>query len=499
MVILNSNNSDSSGAQKLVPNVPEFTVSQLSGAIKKQLESGFAHIRVRAEVGRVTVPKSGHVYLDLKDDDAVISAIIWKGVAQSLQTPPTEGMEVIVTGRVTTFAGQSKYQIIIEKLEPAGIGAILLQLEERRKRLAAEGLFDQSRKKPIPFLPRTIGVVTSPTGAVIRDILHRISERFPTHVIVWRVLVQGEKSAEQIAAGIDGFNKIDGKSGVPRPDLLIVARGGGSIEDLWAFNEEIVVRAAANSQIPLISAVGHETDTTLIDFAADLRAPTPTGAAEYAVPVRSELMAQIAGFDARLKNALNRRLNNSTLELRARIAAWPKKEMLIANARQKLDMADLRFAPLLVNALNRARLGFSKIGANLRPQILKTDLAKKYTNLHSINLRLAAGFTRNLKLAKAQNQQSAERVKNSFIALSRAINNKIAERRAILAANERALSALNYQNVLERGFALVFDKKGNVIKGIDAAKAAKSISIKFKDGETDAQIGANKPVQGTLF
>ncbi len=493
MVVLNPNNSDSAGA-----NVPEFTVSQLSGAIKRSLETGFAHVRVRAEVGRVTVPKSGHVYLDLKDDDAIISAIIWKGVAQTLQTPPTEGMEVIVTGRITTFAGQSKYQIIIEKLEPAGIGAILLQLEERRKRLAAEGLFDQSRKKPIPFLPRTIGVVTSPTGAVIRDILHRISERFATHILVWPVLVQGEKAAEQIAAAINGFNEL-ANTNVPRPDLLIVARGGGSIEDLWAFNEEVVVRAAANSKIPLISAVGHETDTTLIDYAADLRAPTPTGAAEYAVPVRTELMAQVASFDARLKSGLNRRLNSSILELRAHLGAWPRKEVIIANARQKLDMADMRFAPALSNLLNRAKLEFSKIGSNLRPQLLRNDLANKKANLLAINSRLSASLLRNIKNAQTQNQQLLERVQNSFIALGRAINTKITAKAALLDGNSRALSVLSYQNVLSRGFALVLDKKGNIVKDIDAARSAKSVFIKFQDGEVGANIGPDKPIQGTLF
>ena len=494
MVVLNPSESESAGA-----NVPEFTVSQLSGAIKKQLESGFAHIRVRAEVGRVTVPKSGHVYLDLKDDDAVISAIIWKGVAQSLKTPPTEGMEVIVTGRVTTFAGQSKYQIIIEKLEPAGVGAILLQLEERRKRLAAEGLFDQSRKKPIPFLPRAIGVVTSPTGAVIRDILHRISERFPTHVIVWRVLVQGEKAAEQIAAGIDGFNKIGEGSEVPRPDLIIVARGGGSIEDLWAFNEEIVVRAAANSKIPLISAVGHETDTTLIDYAADLRAPTPTGAAEYAVPVRTELLAQLAGFDARLKSGLNRRLNNSALEMRAHLAAWPRKEAIIASARQKLDMADMRFAPSLLLQLNRAKLEFSKIGASLRPQLLKNDLGIKSNLLAALNARLANGFARNLKSTQLQSKQDKERLIKVFTGLGQAIIAILSAKKAALESNSRALAVLDYQNILERGFALVFDKKGNIIKGVAEANAAKSVALKFKDGEISANIGQNSPIQGSLF
>lgn len=316
MVILNDTTSNA--------NVPEFSVSELSNAIKRSLEQGFSHVRVRAECGRVTIAKSGHIYLDLKDKDAIISGIIWAGVARSLQTKPEEGLEVIAIGKITTFPGQSKYQIIIEKLELAGQGAILLQLEERRKKLLAEGLFDPEKKQAIPFLPRTIGVVTSPTGAVIRDILHRLSDRFPVHVIVWRVLVQGEKAASQVAQAIAGFNAIDGKGGVPRPDLIIVARGGGSIEDLWAFNEEIVVRAAAASDIPLISAIGHETDTTLIDFASDLRAPTPTGAAEKAVPVRNDLLASLASINGRLSSALYRKLDAAKLQNRAIIAALPR-------------------------------------------------------------------------------------------------------------------------------------------------------------------------------
>ena len=264
---------------EVVSNVAEFTVSEISNALKRTLEDTFGHVRVRGELGRVSRPASGHVYLDLKDDRAVISGVIWKGTASRMKIQPEQGLEVIATGRITTFPGQSKYQIIIETLEPAGAGALMALLEERRKKLQAEGLFDDARKKPIPYLPEVIGVVTSPTGAVIRDILHRLRDRFPRHVLIWPVLVQGDTAAEKIAAAIRGFNAIDGSGAVPRPDLLIVARGGGSIEDLWCFNEEAVVRATVESDIPLISAVGHETDTTLIDYASDKRAPTPTAAA----------------------------------------------------------------------------------------------------------------------------------------------------------------------------------------------------------------------------
>ncbi|NJM84299.1 MAG: exodeoxyribonuclease VII large subunit, partial [Tabrizicola sp.] len=281
-------------------NQPEYTVSELSGAVKRVIEGEFGLVRVRGEVGRVSRPASGHLYFDLKDDRAVIAAISWKGQVAKMQVRPEEGMEVVATGRMTTFPGQSKYQLIVEDVAPAGAGALMAMLEKRRAALAAEGLFDAARKQAIPYLPAVIGVVTSPSGAVIRDILHRLRDRFPRHVLIWPVAVQGQDCAAQVAAAIRGFNAIEAGGPIPRPDVLIVARGGGSLEDLWGFNEEIVVRAAAESAIPLISAVGHETDTTLIDHAADLRAPTPTAAAELAVPVRLELLATLEAQGARL-------------------------------------------------------------------------------------------------------------------------------------------------------------------------------------------------------
>jgi len=292
-------------------NQPEFTVSELSFALKRTVEDAFGHVRVRGELGRVSRPGSGHIYLDLKDDKAVINGIIWKGVAQRLKIQPEQGLEVIVTGKLTTYPGQSKYQITIESLEPAGVGALMALLEERRKKFEAEGVFDQGRKKSIPYLPSVIGVVTSPTGAVIRDILHRISDRFPLHVLVWPVRVQGETSADEVARGIAGFNALKPGGDIPRPDLIIVARGGGSLEDLWGFNEEAVVRAAEASDIALISAVGHETDWTLLDYVADERAPTPTAAAERAVPVRAELLALVDDLKARKTRGLWRYWKNA--------------------------------------------------------------------------------------------------------------------------------------------------------------------------------------------
>ena len=284
-------------------NAPEYTVSELSGAVKRVIEGEFGLVRVRGEVGRVSKPASGHLYFDLKDDRSVIAAISWKGQVAKMQVRPEEGMEVVATGRMTTFPGQSKYQLIVEEVSPAGAGALMAMLEKRRAALAAEGLFDEARKKARPYLPGVIGVVTSPSGAVIRDILHRLRDRFPRHVLIWPVAVQGQSCAADVAAAIAGFNAIAAGGAIPCPDLIIVARGGGSLEDLWGFNEEIVVRAAAASVIPLISAVGHETDTTLLDFAADRRAPTPTAAAEMAVPVRMELLAGLDGYGARLSFA----------------------------------------------------------------------------------------------------------------------------------------------------------------------------------------------------
>ncbi|MFT4161140.1 exodeoxyribonuclease VII large subunit, partial [Shinella sp.] len=299
-------------------NLAEYSVSELSGSIKRTVEQAFDQVRVRGEISGYRGPhSSGHAYFSLKDDRARIDAVIWKGSFSRLRFKPEEGMEVIATGKITTFPGSSKYQIVIETLEPAGAGALMALLEERRRKLAAEGLFDAERKKPLPFLPRVIGVVTSPTGAVIRDILHRIADRFPVHVVVWPVKVQGEGSGQEVAAAIEGFNMLDPFGPIRRPDVLIVARGGGSLEDLWSFNDEIVVRAAAASQIPLISAVGHETDWTLIDHAADRRAPTPTGAAEMAVPVKADLDAQVASLAARLRSASARQMDNRRQGVRA--------------------------------------------------------------------------------------------------------------------------------------------------------------------------------------
>src|SRR5215210_384662 len=333
-------------ADKALSNAPEWSVSDLAGALKRTLEEAFGHVRLRGEVSGYRGPhSSGHVYFCLKDQNARMDAVIWKTTFSRLRIKPQEGLEVVATGRITTFPGKSTYQIVVESLEPAGIGALMAVLEERRRKLAAEGLFDAARKRPMPYLPRVIGVVTSPTGAVIRDILRRLADRFPRHVLVWPVRVQGESCADEVAAAIRGFNALATDGAIPRPDVLIVARGGGSIEDLWGFNEEIVVRAAAESAIPLISAVGHETDTTLIDHAADVRAPTPTAAAEQAVPVQVELVDGVNDLAWRHAEAMLRDLERRRSDLRATARALPTPEALFSTKRQRFDLAAAKLAP----------------------------------------------------------------------------------------------------------------------------------------------------------
>lgn len=491
MVILNDSNPRD--------NIPEFSVSELSGAIKRTLEQGFSHVRVRAECGRVTIAKSGHIYLDLKDNDAVISAIIWAGVARGLKVKPEEGLEIIATGKITTFPGQSKYQIIIEKLEPAGLGAILLQLEERRKRLAAEGLFAQEKKRPIPFLPKTIGVVTSPTGAVIRDILHRINDRFPTHIIVWPVLVQGDKAAEQVTKAIEGFNNLLPNGNIPKPDLLIVARGGGSIEDLWAFNEEIVVRAAALSKIPLISAIGHETDTTLIDYAADLRAPTPTGAAEMAVPVKNEIIAKIEIINGRKTSALLRLIEKSNLKFKALQNSWPKPDNIFQLPRQRLDIQELKLVPSLKNLIVRASSKFENIKTGFSPLLLNSNLRAKKEKLKNLENRLETAFKAQIKI-KNQNILNQKKVlQNSISRFDYSYNNYLKSKNAQFENISRLLNSLDYKQTLARGFAIVKDENDNLLSSVNDAKSKNNLKIIFHDGDLNVSQKNSKPVQGSLF
>ena len=347
-------------------NLPEMGVREISAALKTTVESAFRRVRVRGEISGFKRAPSGHLYMTLKDEDAVLEAVCWRGTAARLRLLPEEGLEVVATGRLTIYSGRSKYQIVVESFEVAGEGALLKLLEDRRRQLAAEGLFDAARKRKLPFLPDVIGVVTSPTGAVIRDILHRLADRFPRHVLVWPVLVQGDGAAEQVAHAIEAFNALDYAGAMPRPDVLIVARGGGSIEDLWAFNEEIVVRAAARSDIPLISAVGHETDTTLIDFASDVRASTPTAAAEMAVPVHHELQTQIADDGVRLRTSATRWLQDLNLRLEGLARGLPDPRGALEDRSQRLDEWEERLRNSLGAGLRSRRQNLAATAAGLR-------------------------------------------------------------------------------------------------------------------------------------
>ena len=351
-------------------NAPAMSVSELSGALKRTVEDAFGHVRVRGEISGFKRHGSGHCYLTLKDENACIDAVIWRANAGALRFQPEDGAEVIATGRLTTFPGRSKYQVVIERLELAGQGALMALLDKRRRALAAEGLFDAERKKKLPFSPKTIGVVTSPTGAVIRDILHRLADRCPCHVIVWPVPVQGEGAAAQIAAAVRGFDSLVPGGPVERPDLVIVARGGGSIEDLWAFNEEEVVRAVAASSIPIISAVGHETDTSLCDFAADVRAPTPTAAAEMAVPVRRDLLGQLRELGHRIERCAARTVERAGEQLTGLVQRWPERDRLLEPQRQKLDELSERLPRALGGRLDRARGELGHAAGALRPGLL---------------------------------------------------------------------------------------------------------------------------------
>ena len=438
-------------------NTPEFTVSEISGAVKRVLEGEFGRLRVRGEVGRVVVARTGHMYFDLKDDRAVIAGVSWKGQVARMTVRPEEGMEVIATGRLTTFAPQSKYQLVIESVEPAGAGALMAMLEKRRAALAAEGLFATERKRPLPVLPRVIGVITSLQGAVIRDILHRLRDRFGVHVLVWPVAVQGQACAPEVARAIVGFNALREGGRIPRPNLLIVARGGGSIEDLWGFNEEIVVRATADSAIPLISAVGHETDTTLIDHAADQRAPTPSAAAEIAVPVHAELCAQLANLQARLIRGGAQSLALRRQRLGDLSRALPRAETLLAPARQRFDLWAERFPGSLRAALRAKAQDLRSLAAGLRPSAIRLEMDK-----------------------------ARERLEDRAARAERAIRTQITAQDARLAALERLRQSLGYPATLQRGYAVVRDQSDQVLTTARAAGAAQTLSIEFADSRLTA-------------
>lgn len=436
-------------------NIIEYSVSELSFALKKTVEDTFGYVRVRGELGRVSHPASGHVYLDLKDDKAVMSGIIWKGVSQKLPIQPEQGLEVICTGRMTTFPGQSKYQLIIESMEPAGAGALMALLEERKKKLVAEGLFDPERKTALPYLPEVIGVVTSPSGAVIRDILHRLADRFPRRVLVWPVRVQGKTCAEEVARAIIGFNGLKPNGEIPRPDVLIVARGGGSLEDLWGFNEEIVVRTAAQSDIPLISAIGHETDTTLIDYAADRRAPTPTAAAEMAVPVRTELQAQIMDLSRRQFGGQMRIFENRRDRLAGLTRGLPRLDEVLALPAQRLDAIALRLERGLLQNVTTQKVRLDQKSARLNLKALSQTINQQVLRIGELHLRCHRAYENSLR---------------------RLLDG--------LTASARQLGLLGHESVLARGFALVLDAAGLPIRQSAQAPVGSNVTIQLADKQT---------------
>jgi exodeoxyribonuclease VII large subunit len=419
-------------------NAPELSVSELAGKLKRVVEGEFGHVRLRGEISGYKRAASGHAYLCLKDEGAVIDGVMWRGSASGLAFAPADGIEVIATGKLTTYPGRSKYQIVIERMELAGEGALMALLEKTKARLAAEGLFDPARKKPLPFLPQTIGVVTSPTGAVIRDILHRLEDRCPTHVIVWPVKVQGDGAAQEVAAAVRGFDAMPGDGPVRRPDLVIVARGGGSIEDLWAFNEEVVVRAVAECSIPIISAVGHETDTSLCDHAADLRAPTPTAAAEIAVPVKAELASGLTALGLRTERCARRYHERGRERLTALVRVLPRRDAILGPQRQRVDDAAARAARALERRLAAASASLDRSAGALRPATLEA--------------RLRAA-------------------------------------RARFDGASRLLDAANPQNLLERGYAWVSARpSGRVVASAEAARSAGGLVLHFRDGTVDARV-----------
>jgi len=436
-------------------NLTALSISELSAQLKRTVEERFGHVRLRGEISGFKRAASGHVYLCLKDDNAVIDGVMWKGTAGRLAFRPEDGLDVIVTGKVTTYPGRSKYQIVIESMELAGEGALMQLFEKLKARLAEEGLFDPAKRRPIPVLPRVIGVVTSPTGAVIRDILHRLADRFPSHVLLWPVLVQGEGAAAQVAAAVRGFGALPPDGPIPRPDVLIVARGGGSIEDLWTFNEEAVVRAVAASPIPVISAVGHETDTTLCDFAADLRAPTPTAAAEMAVPVRTELMAQITELDARMQRCLSRGVERGRERLEAQRRLLPRPDALLAQARQRADDLGDRLRRGLSHRVSKARHELADASGALRPPLLQTRITRERQRLASVRLAPAL------------------------------LDRRLTDARRQFDGLWRLAQSLDPDAPLRRGFARVV-AGDRLVRSAAEAVAAGTITLKFEDGDVAA-------------
>lgn len=476
---------DASERPDLGNNVAELSVGEVAQAIKRTLEGAFDRVRVRGEVGRPNYHGSGHLYFTLKDSDAAMDAVAWRGTVGKISLRLEEGMEVIVNGRISSYAKSSRYQIVVESVELAGEGALLKLLEDRRKNLRAEGLFDADAKKEIPFLPNVIGVVTSPTGAVIRDILHRLEDRFPRRVLMWPVPVQGDGAAQKIAAAINGFNALTASDEIPRPDVLIVARGGGSLEDLWQFNEEVVVRAVANCDIPLISAVGHETDTTLIDYAADRRAPTPTAAAEMAVPVRSELLTQVLDDERRLIAGISRLMDERRNYIEGLARGLPRPTVMLEGAMQSLDFATERVGHLAIREIERCEARIAAVGARLpHPREVMTKAEAELTaRIEKVSTAIRA-FVRE-RTSSFVSLSAAERLKG-------AIERKHLDRENRLKSNIQLLDSLSYGRVLDRGYALIRNEKGDPIMRSIEIRPLQNVTIGFSDGTVSATISEDK-------
>ena len=484
-------------------NRPEYSVSEISGIVRGLIESEFEYVRIRGEIGRVSNPRSGHIYLDLKDERSVLAAVIWKGNVRNLPTMPEEGLEVIASGKLTTFGAQSKYQLIIEHVTPAGEGALMALLAKRKEKLRQEGLFDASRKKNLPYLPDVIGVITSSSGAVIRDILHRLRDRFPREVIIWPVAVQGDTCSEEVARAIDGFNSFTRSDQIKRPDLLIVARGGGSLEDLWGFNEENVLRAVAACEIPLISAIGHETDTTLIDLVSDVRAPTPTAAAEIAVPVLSEISHNLNKIENRKWRQLKQKLSHSKQRFVDVSRSMPRSTEICALPSQRLDVTSERLQRGLLNLIQRNKLKSAKVLAGFHPRFLKQFLEaqhermvahsgslfvsfrrnseKKYVQLHILSNKLRSyDLSRDIKTIKLNFNQIVNRLLSSK-------SNLVASNLTKLESLDRLRETLGYKETLNRGYSVV-RAGGSIMTSVSAVVDKAQLEVEFRDGRIEVCI-----------
>ena len=442
-----------------IKNILEFTVSELSIAIKNIIEDNFEYVKVRGEIGRVSAPSSGHIYLDIKDENAVISGVIWKTKTPHLQILPEEGLEVICTGKITTYQDQSRYQIIIDNMEPAGVGALMALLEKRKEKLSKEGVFSTEYKKDIPYLPETIGVITSPTGAVIRDILHRIEDRFPTQILIWPVRVQGESCAEEIIDAIEGFHLLS-QSDISEPEVIIIARGGGSIEDLWSFNDEILVRKVFSSSIPIISAIGHETDTTLIDLVSDLRAPTPTAAAEMAVPVKSELQSNLSDIGKRVRKTITRKMEEEKKVLDLTLKVFPKVKNILDHPINKLNKISMLLNLSLAPSIKSYNQKFFSISHGLKPNLLSNKI--KTT----------------IKISR-----------DVFNDMNKSYSSMFLQKKNRLDITTSLINVMSHKNVLKRGYAIVKNKYESIVKDNKNLKRGDHLSIHFDNDQiVDAEV-----------